>query len=554
MDVGGERGEAILAGKLFIGIDVGTGSARAGVFDDRGELLAVGKHPLDIWSDDFGQVEQSSAQIWQAVCAAVREALTTGQIDARNVAGMGFDATCSLVVIGAQGGLAVSDSTHPERDVIVWMDHRARDQAKRINEGRHDVLRYVGGRISPEMQTPKLLWLKEERPDTYAAATQFFDLTDFLTWKATGALERSSCTVTCKWTYLAHENRWDEGYFHAIGLGDLAEDGFARIGTRIVEPGTALGTGLSDDAAQALGLCAGTPVAAGLIDAHAGGVGTVSASGGIDDPAQCLGYVFGTSSCTMTSTREPVFVPGVWGPYYSAMIPGMWLNEGGQSAAGAAIAHLVQMHPAAAEADALAKDARVSVPQFLADRALALAGSASDAVRLAQSLHVVPEFLGNRAPLADPDARAVIVGQGMETGLDSLVMLYIAGVCGLGYGLRQIIETQAKYGAPITEISISGGAGSHPLTRQIIADATGVDTVITQCDEPVLLGAAILGALAGGRFGEMTEAMRSMSHVDDRFAPAIGAVARIHEARFNAFLTLQGTAKSLRQSMAEASA
>jgi len=256
----------------------------------------------------------------------------------------------------------------------------------------------------------------------------------------------------------------------------------------------------------------------------------------------------------MTSTREPVFVPGVWGPYYSAMIPGMWLNEGGQSAAGAAIAHLVQMHPAAAEADALAKDARVSVPQFLADRALALAGSASDAVRLAQSLHVVPEFLGNRAPLADPDARAVIVGQGMETGLDSLVMLYIAGVCGLGYGLRQIIETQAKYGAPITEISISGGAGSHPLTRQIIADATGVDTVITQCDEPVLLGAAILGALAGGRFGEMTEAMRSMSHVDDRFAPATGAVARIHEARFNAFLTLQGTAKSLRQSMAEASA
>jgi len=231
MDVGGERGEAILAGKLFIGIDVGTGSARAGVFDDRGELLAGGKHPLDIWSDDFGQVEQSSAQIWQAVCAAVREALTTGQIDARNVAGMGFDATCSLVVIGAQGGRAVSDSTHPERDVIVWVDHRARDQAKRINEGRHDVLRYVGGRISPEMQTPKLLWLKEERPDTYAAATQFFDLTDFLTWKATGALERSSCTVTCKWTYLAHEGRWDEGYFHAIGLGDLAEDGFARIGT-----------------------------------------------------------------------------------------------------------------------------------------------------------------------------------------------------------------------------------------------------------------------------------------------------------------------------------
>lgn len=540
-------------GELFIGIDVGTGSARAGLFDAFGGLLAVGKHPLDIWSDDLGRVEQSSAQIWQAVCAAVREALNKGQVDARNVAGIGFDATCSLVVIGAQGGLAVSDSSHPERDVIVWMDHRARDQAKRINEGDHDVLRYVGGRISPEMQTPKLLWLKEERPDIYAAATQFFDLTDFLTWKATGALERSSCTVTCKWTYLAHEGRWDETYFQAIGLGDLVQNEFARIGTRIVEPGATLGTGLTEGAAQALGLKAGTPVAAGLIDAHAGGVGTVSASEGRDNLGHCLGYVFGTSSCTMTSTSEPVFVPGVWGPYYSAMVPGMWLNEGGQSAAGAAIAHLVKMHPAAAEAEALAKGAHVSVPHFLADRALALAGSASDAVRLAQSLHVVPEFLGNRAPLADPDARAVIVGQGMEVGLDSLVMLYVAGVCGVAYGLRQIIETQAEFGAPINEISISGGAGAHPLTRQLIADATGFDVVITQCEEPVLLGAAILGAVASGRFEEMTEAMRSMSHVDDRFTPATGAFARIHEARFSAFLKLQDTARSVRQSTMEAS-
>jgi D-ribulokinase len=167
---------------------------------------------------------------------------------------------------------------------------------------------------------------------------------------------------------------------------------------------------------------------------------------------------------------------------------------------------------------------------------------------------VVPEFLGNRAPRADPDARVVIVGQGMETGLASLIKLYVAGVCGLAYGLRQIIETQAEHGAPITEISISGGAGLHQLTRQINADATGVDVVITQCDEPVLLGAAILGALAGGRFAKMTEGMRAMSHVDTRCAPASGEIARIHEARFNAFLTLQDTAKSLRQTMAEASA
>ncbi|MEO1950891.1 FGGY-family carbohydrate kinase [Thioclava sp.] len=538
--------------KLFVGVDVGTGSARAGIFDREGTLLGVGKHPLEMWQDDHGHVEQSSAQIWQAVCDAVKGALAASGADPRDVAGIGFDATCSLAVIGPEGGLPVGDPDAPERDVIVWMDHRARDQAARINAGDHDVLRYVGGRISPEMQTPKLMWLREERPEIYAQAVQFFDLADFLTWKASGALERSACTVTCKWTYLAHEGRWDPDYFHAIGLGDLAEDGFERIGARIVDPGTPLGAGLTEAAAVQMGLTPGTPVAAGLIDAHAGGIGTVAAQGGSGDPAHCLGYVFGTSSCTMTSTREPAFVPGVWGPYFSAMIPGMWLNEGGQSGAGAAIAQLVQLHPAAKEARERAQAARKSVPEFLADLALEAAGSPSEVVSLADGLHVVPEFLGNRAPFADPDARAVIVGQGMETGLDSLVALYVAGVCGLAYGLRQIIEVQAEHGAPISEISISGGAGAHPVTRQIIADATGRDVVVTRCEEPVLLGAAMLGAVAAEGFDDLQGAMGAMSQVATRFAPAGGAVERLHAARFNAFLTLQSTARSVRETMAKA--
>lgn len=519
---------------MFIGVDVGTGSARAGVFDPAGNLLASAKHDIDMHSTGAGHAEQSSAQIWGAVCASVRQAMAG--LDPAQVKGIGFDATCSLVV----EGLPVGDPAHPERDIIVWMDHRALDQADRINAGGHAVLDYVGGRISPEMQTPKLLWLKEHRPQVYAAATQFFDLTDFLTWKATGAADRSSCTVTCKWTYLAHEGRWDTDYFHAIGLGDLAADGFARIGTNIVPPGTALGAGLTAIAAADLGLIAGTAVAAGLIDAHAGGVGTVAASG---DAATCLGYVFGTSSCTMTTTANPAFVPGVWGPYYNAMIPGMWLNEGGQSAAGAAIAQLLKLHP---DAEAQARAAGQSLPQWLADRALATA-TASDTVHLARNLHVVPEFLGNRAPFADPQARAVISGLGMDQGIDSLVSLYIAGMCGLGYGLRQIIDTQSAHGVHVTKISVSGGAGAHPLTRQLLADATGMEVEVTDCPEPVLLGSAMLGAVAAGAFPDLQTAMPAMSRVATRCIPADGAIAATHDARFHAFLTLQKTARDLRE-------
>lgn len=530
----------------FVGIDVGTGSARAGVFDGNGKLLSTSKRGIDLYRGPGTMVEQSSAQIWEAVCAVTREAVSRAGVDASNIAGLGFDATCSLVVLGADGAsLPVGDPDHPERDIIVWMDHRAIEQAARINAMGHMVLDYVGGRISPEMQTPKLVWLKEKRPRTYGAAEAFFDLSDFLGWKATGSLARSMCTVTCKWTYLAHEGRWDPDYFRAVGLGDLADENFRRIGQKIVAPGTPLGQGLTEAAATELGLKPGIAVGAGLIDAHAGGVGTVGAKGGTGDPVKTLGYVFGTSSCTMTTTETPVFVPGVWGPYYSAMIPGAWLNEGGQSVAGAAIDHLVTLHPARDEAEAAAREQGVALPVWLANRAAALCSNPSDAVTLAERLHVVPEFLGNRAPFADPDARAVILGQGMERDLDSLVALYIAGICGLGYGLRQIIETQRQHGAGVEEIAVSGGAGQHPLIRQILADATGLPVHASASAEPVLLGSAILGAVASGAFADIRSAMGALSAFADTYQPAGGAIGQVHDARHAAFLKLQAVAREL---------
>ncbi|HTO29670.1 MAG TPA: FGGY family carbohydrate kinase, partial [Pararhizobium sp.] len=193
------------ARRYVIGVDVGTGSARAGLFDLDGTMLSVARRDISLYREAGAIVEQSSAEIWDAVCASVREAVAAANVDPSAVIGIGFDATCSLVVLGEGGTpLAVGPSEDPARDIIVWMDHRAVDQAERINTTGHEVLRYVGGRISPEMETPKLLWLKENRPETFARAWQFFDLADFLTWKSTGDLSRSTCTVTCKWTYLAH--------------------------------------------------------------------------------------------------------------------------------------------------------------------------------------------------------------------------------------------------------------------------------------------------------------------------------------------------------------
>lgn len=527
----------------LIGIDVGTGSARAGVFTTDGRMIGSDKCAVAIHREGGVIVEQSSDDIWQAVVRSVRGAMAASGVAPSQVRGLGFDATCSLVVLGAGGApLPVGDPAHTERNVMVWMDHRALEQAERINAQGHDVLRYVGGRISPEMETPKLLWLKENRPEVYAAAWQFLDLTDFLTWRATGDLARSICTVTCKWTYLGHKRAWDRSYFDQIGLGDLAADDFARIGARVVDAGSALGQGLSPAAAEELGLTPGTPVGAGLIDAHAGGIGSVGAAGGGGAEAN-MAYVFGTSSCTMTTTREPVFVPGVWGPYYSAMVPGVWLNEGGQSAAGAAIDQLLEFHPHASEAYAEAARDEQSLPAWLAQRAERRLAAGGDVVDLARGLHVVPEFLGNRAPHADPHTRAVIAGLGMERDLDSLVSLYIAGLCGIGYGLRQILEAQARAGAPIEQIVISGGAGRSDLIRQLLADAAGVRLAAPVSEEPVLLGSAILGAVAAGVHADIPAAMQAMSRFAKIHAPQGGRVRDLHDARFAIFEQLQAVAR-----------
>ncbi|WP_300064137.1 FGGY-family carbohydrate kinase [uncultured Roseobacter sp.] len=532
----------------FVGVDVGTGSARAGVFDASGALLASHAQDIRMWRD--GEIaEQSSDDIWSAVCACVKEAVAQAGLAPEEIKGLGFDAACSMVVVDRDmRPLSISDTGAAERNVIVWMDHRAKGQAERINATGHPVLDYVGGRISPEMQTPKLLWIKDNLPASFDAAGQFFDLPDFLTWAATGSLTRSACTVTCKWTYLAHEDRWDESYFNRIGLGDIAAEGFARIGQHIVPPGTALDNGLTARAATEMGLIPRTPVAAALIDAHAGGIGTVGADPEAG-PEATMAYVFGTSACTMASSKEPHKVPGVWGPYYSAMVPGLWLSEGGQSAAGEAIAHLISTHPAKGVAQAQASKAGLSLQDYLLEEVTRRSLRMSDAVKLAGRKLIVPDFLGNRAPFANPEATAVIAGLTLRTDVDDLIATYVAGVTGIGYGLRQIMQAQAGQGVRPQAIVISGGAGRSAAIKQMLADASGVPILSTTSAEPVLLGAAILGAVASRQFATLTEAMGQMSSIEARFTPTGGRTAKMHQTRFDAFELLQAADHHLQREL-----
>ncbi len=538
--------------EAFIGVDVGTLSARAGVFDSVGRLLASARRPIAVWREAGDIVEQSSDDIWSAVTSAVREAVQASGLPAQAVRGMGFDATCSLVALDRNARpLSVSPTDAPERDVIVWMDHRAVDDSARINAGGHEALRYVGGKISPEMHAPKLAWLARFKPETIAGAGHFFDLTDFLSFRAAGSLTRSACPATCKFGYIAHEKRWPDGFFDQIGLSFLKDDNHARIGAAIASPGTPLGKGLTAEAAAAMALRPGTPVGAGLVDAHAGAAGTLGArAGGAEaDPRRRLALILGTSSSCMALADEPRFVGGIWGPHFGALTPNQWLVDGGQSAFGGAIDHLLRLHPAFAELSARAGPHALHA---LEKEIVARAGGLSQAALIAEDLHVLPDFLGSRSPAADAGARGAMMGMDLREDSASLQELYVAGLCGLAYGLADIVRKLEASDYEFDSIVVSGGASHSPLVRQIIADVCGKTLESPETPEPVLLGSAMVGAVAAG-VQTMASAMSSMSTIaPGTAAPAGGAIAAFHARKRRACEMLRQTEREIRELNREA--
>lgn len=532
--------------RYYIGVDVGTGSARAGLFDGNGALLGSATQAIAMFHPQTDFVQQSSENIWQAVCHCVRAAITEAKVDAAQIGGIGFDATCSLVVTDAQGRpVTVSPDGDDAQNVIVWMDHRANDQAARINTGDHAVLKYVGNVISPEMETPKLLWLKENLPESWRRGQKFFDLPDYLTYRATGDETRSLCSTVCKWTYLGHDaaagadqpGRWDADYFRAIGLEDLADENFARIGQRVRPMGESIGQGVSAVAAKELGVSAGTAVGVSIIDAHAGGIGMIGAC--LDDETVNLDHrlalIGGTSSCHMAVSPEARFIQGIWGPYYSAMIPGMWLTEGGQSATGALVDFVIENHGATAKLKQQAADTGKSVYEILNDRLAALSSKRKVPASLTRDLHVSPYFHGNRSPWADPSLRGIVAGLSLSASLDDLARLYLATIQAIAYGTRHIIEEMNRQGYQIDTIFACGGGTKNPIFLREHADITGCRIVLAKETESVLLGSAMLGAVASGDHADLLAAMAAMSGVSQILAPTDGPTVEYHRAKYAVF-------------------
>ena len=524
---------------FFMSVDIGTGSARCAIHDEKGKNYAFAEHAIKIWNYKDNYYEQSSHNIWNSVIKTMRLVIEQFQnhhsLNPNLIKTINFDATCSLVALdGDYQPVSVNENGAPEQNIILWMDHRANKQASRINATKHSVLKYVGGQVSPEMQIPKILWIKQNLPQQYQRVKHFIGLPDFLTLKASGKLSRSICSLTCKWNYLSKERKFDDDYFKLIGLEDIVANGYKTIFNKVKNVGDVVGQ-VTPDLATRLGLSPDCLVLTSLIDAHCGGIGILGAHD-IDQQTinNKIAIIAGTSSCHMASSHEENEVKGVWGPYYDAMLPGFYLQEGGQSTSGAGIDYLIQCHPAYPEAKKAADAMGINVQLYL-NKIIAKENIMDDSCL---NIHAIPDLLGNRSPLSDPNIAGMILGYNGGKSITNLAKIYLAILQSVGYGTRQIIESLNNNGYNIKEIIITGGLAKNELFLQMHANCSNMPVYLTANEDAVLLGGAILGAYASKCYNSIFESMKNMSQVKKVYKPAT-PYAAYHNKKYQVYKSLQ---------------
>lgn len=269
-----------------------------------------------------------------------------------------------------------------------------------------------------------------------------------------------------------------------------------------------------------MGLPPGIAIGSGVIDAYAGWVGTVGAKvkltneeldSGIakNDLAQAktrLAAVAGTSTCHLAMSDKPIFVDGVWGPYRDVLIPDMWMAEGGQSATGELLKHVIETHPAHQEALTIAETFNSNIYDYLNGHLREMAqtqDSPMDSVAwLGRHFFFYGDLFGNRSPVADPDMKGSVVGLSSDKSLDGLALYYYGTLESIALQTRQIIERMNSSGHQISSIFMSGSQCQNDILMSLIASACDIPVLVPRyVHAAVVHGAAMLGAKAASHMG-----------------------------------------------------
>lgn len=316
---------------------------------------------------------------------------------------------------------------------------------------------------------------------------------------------------------------------------------------------------MCDKAASELGLPAGIAIGGGVIDAYAGWIGTVGAKVELEsqqltsdvarnDKTQIfsrLAAVAGTSTCHLAMSPNPVFVPGVWGPYSDTIIPGYWMAEGGQSATGELLKHVIETHPAFNQAASAAESHNASIYEYLNEhlREMKNEQNAPSISYLARHFFFYGDLWGNRSPIADSRMVGSVIGLSRDQSVESLTIYYYATLEFIALQTRQIVETLNKSGHSITSIFMSGSQCQNDILVKLIASACSMPVLIPRyIHAAVCHGAAMLGAKAAsadpeGRTEELWNIMDRMSKPGRKVIPTDDANEKaLLEVKYKVFL------------------
>jgi FGGY-family pentulose kinase len=502
----------------LIGVDVGTQSVRSCLFDLDGNVVASATRPLATIFPKPAWAEQDPEEWWRGALETLTEIVQASKADPEDIVALSYDCTaCTVVALSADG--------RPLRPALLWMDERAHVEAEEASATGHEVLRYCGGKISPQWMIPKGRWLERHEAGLFADARWVVDETDFFTLRLTGRMTASLNNATAKWNYVRPLGGWPADFLRATKIEALA----AKWPTEVLPVGRPLGR-LREAVARHVGLSPDTIVAQGGIDAHAGEI-ALGAVGPGD-----LALILGSSTCHMAQSPTPVFA-NIWGPYPDALVEGMFTLEGGQTATGSIIQWLVERF--GGEAVAQAKGRGQDVYAHLDGLAEAIpAGS--------EGLLALDYFQGNRTPYKDPLARGTVVGLTLKHTLAHLYRAVYEGVC---YGTRQILDDMAAHGFALERIVAGGGGAKSRLWTQIQADVLGRPIHLPRDKETMALGAAIWAGLGAGVFKDYREAIGRMVHIERAVTPVAERRA-VYDALYRQYVDLYPAARSTMHALA----
>ncbi len=476
-----------------LGIDVSTTATKAVVVDPDGAVVSTAASrygydtPHALWS------EQDPHLWWSGTIDAVRAAMDAGAVPPESVDAVGL--------AGQMHGLVLLDA-HGEvlRPAILWNDQRTGAECDRIRDvvGMDRLIAITGNDALPGFTAPKLVWVRDNEPDTWSRIAHVLLPKDFVRYRLTDgfAVDRADAAGTLLLDLRARD--WSPEVVAALGVDP------AWLPTTHEGPDV---TGVvSEQAAAATGLPPGIPVVAGGGDQAAGAVGVGSVEPGV------VSLSVGTSGVVFATTEGPTIDPQGRLHSFCHSVPGRWHVMGVMLSAGGSLRWF---------RDAVAPG--MDFAELVDEAGTAPPGS--------DGLLFLPYLTGERTPHPDPLARGAFVG--LTAGHDRC-HLTRAVLEGVAFGLRDCLELMRSVGVIETEqIRATGGGTRSLLWRQILADVLGIPLATTSTSEGAAYGAALLAAVGSGWFGSVEDACHAAVEVRDTIAPSRDAgVYRTHYQRY----------------------